>query len=73
MTAFAKKPLFHAMQIQEPSRYASLHTPFDDLQKEVVRNRKKISDVKDAVDNWRKNGGEELRAFYQDILDKSSS
>lgn len=73
MMAFAKKPLFYAMQIQEPTKYASLYTPFDDLQKDVVRNRKSIADVKAAVANWKSNGGDDLRAFYQDILDKSGN
>ncbi|MCX4768505.1 extracellular solute-binding protein [Streptomyces sp. NBC_01285] len=68
-----KKPLFFGMQIVEPQRYASLYTPFDDLQKDIRRGRKKVSDIDDAVNTWKKSGGEKLRAWYQDILDKNGS
>lgn len=68
-----KKPLFFGMQIVEPQRYASLYTPFDDLQKDIRRGRKKVSDIDDAVNTWKKSGGEKLRAWYQDILEKNGS
>ncbi|WP_327243207.1 extracellular solute-binding protein [Streptomyces sp. NBC_01320] len=68
-----KKPLFFGMQIVEPQRYASLYTPFDDLQKDIRRGRKKVSDVDAAVTTWKNSGGDKLRAWYQDILDKNGS
>ncbi|MER6117446.1 extracellular solute-binding protein [Streptomyces sp. A0642] len=68
-----KKPLFFGMQVVEPQRYASLYTPFDDLQKDIRRGRKKVSDVEEAVNTWKKSGGDKLRAWYQDILDKNGS
>lgn len=68
-----KKPLFFGMQVVEPQRYASLYTPFDDLQKDIRRGRKKVSDVEEAVTTWKKSGGDKLRAWYQDILDKNGS
>ncbi|WP_329030846.1 extracellular solute-binding protein [Streptomyces sp. NBC_01423] len=68
-----KKPLFFGMQVVEPQRYASLYTPFDDLQKDIRRGRKKVSDVDDAVNTWKKSGGDKLRDWYQDILDKNGS
>ncbi|WP_329618089.1 extracellular solute-binding protein [Streptomyces brevispora] len=68
-----KKPLFFGMQVVEPQRYASLYTPFDDLQKDIRRGRKKVSDIDEAVNTWKKSGGEKLRAWYQDILDKNGS
>lgn len=73
MMAFARKPLFYGMQVQEPTKLASLYTRFKDIENDVVRNRKKISDMQDEVANWKKNGGDELRAFYQDILDKNGT
>ncbi|GAA3756104.1 extracellular solute-binding protein [Salinactinospora qingdaonensis] len=66
-----EKPLFYGMQIQEPTRYATLFTPFEDLQKDVVRGRRSIADVRDAVENWRKQGGDELRGWYADLLEKT--
>ncbi|MEU1488679.1 extracellular solute-binding protein [Streptomyces sp. NPDC005775] len=70
---YVKKPLFFGMQVVEPQRYASLYTPFDDLQKDIRRGRKKVSDVEEAVNTWKKSGGDKLRAWYQDILDKNGS
>ncbi|WP_328913609.1 MULTISPECIES: extracellular solute-binding protein [unclassified Streptomyces] len=70
---FLKKPLFYGMQIVEPTRFATLYTPFDDLQKDIRRGRKSVSAVEEAVTTWKKNGGDQLRAFYQDILDKNGS
>ncbi|MFD9497966.1 extracellular solute-binding protein [Streptomyces sp. NPDC060035] len=68
-----KKPLFFGMQIVEPQRYASLYTPFDDLQKDIRRGRKKVSDIDAAVTTWKNSGGDKLRDWYQDILDKNGS
>ena len=68
-----KKPMFFGMQVVEPQRYASLYTPFDDLQKDIRRGRKKVSDVDEAVNTWKKSGGDKLRDWYQDILDKNGS
>ena len=31
-----------------------------------------MSDLDAAVETWRASGGDELRAFYQDILDQQS-
>ncbi|MFF1911580.1 extracellular solute-binding protein [Streptomyces sp. NPDC058239] len=70
---YVKKPLFFGMQIVEPQRYASLYTPFDDLQKDIRRGRKKVSDIDAAVTTWKNSGGDKLRAWYQDILDKNGS
>lgn len=68
-----KKPLFFGMQIVEPQRYASLYTPFDDLQKDIRRGRKKVGDIDAAVTTWKNSGGDQLRDWYQDILDKNGS
>ncbi|MEV6162858.1 extracellular solute-binding protein [Streptomyces sp. NPDC052052] len=70
---YVKKPLFFGMQVVEPQRYASLYTPFDDLQKDIRRGRKKVSDIEAAVTTWKKSGGDKLRAWYQDILEKNGS
>jgi len=62
-------PLFYAQQIVEPSQYASIGQPFVDLEKDISRGRKSLDDLDAAVETWRSSGGEELRAFYQEILD----
>jgi putative aldouronate transport system substrate-binding protein len=70
---YLKKPLFYGMQIVEPTRYASLYTPFDDLQKDIRRGRKPVSAVEQAVTTWKNSGGDKLRAWYEDILAKNGS
>ena len=68
-----KKPLFFGMQIVEPQRYATLYTHFDDLQKDIRRGRKKVSDVDAGGHDWKNSGGDKLRDWYQEILDKNGS
>jgi putative aldouronate transport system substrate-binding protein len=65
----AEEP-FYGMQISEPARFAALKAPFEGLEKDIARGRKDMKDLDDAVATWSSSGGEELRAFYQDILDK---
>ncbi|UJP41315.1 type 2 periplasmic-binding domain-containing protein [Cellulomonas palmilytica] len=67
---YVTEPLFFAMQIVEPARYASIGQPFVDLEKDIVRGRKTLADLDTAVETWKASGGEELRAFYQEILDQ---
>jgi putative aldouronate transport system substrate-binding protein len=70
---FVRKGLFFGQQIVEPQRYASLYTPFDDLQKDIRRGRKKVSDIETAVSTWRNSGGDELRDWYMELLEKNGS
>jgi putative aldouronate transport system substrate-binding protein len=67
---FAKEPLFYGMNIAEPSQYASISQPFEDLESDIARGRKPLSALDDAIKTWKASGGEQLRAFYQEILDK---
>ncbi|MEO3754546.1 extracellular solute-binding protein [Streptomyces sp. B6B3] len=67
---YVRDPLFVGRQIQEPARLANLSDGFDDLQADVVRGRQSLRDLHNAVDEWRRNGGDELRDFYQRILDE---
>lgn len=62
-------PLFFGRQIAEPQQYASIGEPFRDLEKDISRGRKSLDDLDSAVQTWKSSGGDELRAFYQDILD----
>lgn len=64
-----QEPLFYGMQITEPAQYASIGKPIEDLEKDIARGRKTLADLDTAVETWRKAGGDELRAFYQEILD----
>ncbi|MEO3754681.1 hypothetical protein [Streptomyces sp. B6B3] len=67
---FYQEPLFSGLQIQEPARLANLGDPFEDLEDDIVRGRQSIRDFRNAVDEWRRNGGDELRDWYQRLLDE---
>lgn len=67
---FVTEPVFFGQQISEPQQYASIAQPFVDLEKDISRGRKSISDLDSAIATWKSSGGDELRTFYQDILDK---
>lgn len=69
--SFYKEPLFYGMNITVPTKLASIGTPFDDLNKDIARGRKTLADLDKAIETWKKAGGEELRTFYQKILDET--
>ncbi len=66
----AVKPLFYGMNIAEPAQYASIGQQVEDTMMDVRFGRKPIDAFKSAVDTWRKQGGDQLRAFYEDIRNK---
>lgn len=66
---YTEEPLFYGVQISEPDEYASIGQPFVDLEKDISRGRKSIDDLDAAVETWRQSGGDQLREFYQGILE----
>ncbi|MGW1612432.1 extracellular solute-binding protein [Streptomyces sp. NPDC002285] len=73
MGAVTRKTPFYGMQITEPTRYTNLSNDFEQLEDDVVRGRKKISDVQQAVSDWKSKGGDKLRDWYRKILDENGS
>ncbi|MEU3661967.1 extracellular solute-binding protein [Streptomyces sp. NPDC032940] len=73
MGAFTRKPTFYGMQITEPARYTNLSNDFEQLEDDIVRGRKKISDMQQAVSDWRSKGGDELRDWYKKLLDDNGA
>ncbi|WAZ24463.1 extracellular solute-binding protein [Streptomyces cinnabarinus] len=73
MGAFTKKSSFYGMQITEPSRYTSLANDMEQLEDDIVRGRKKISDMQQWVSDWKSKGGDKLRDWYKQILDENGS
>ncbi|MFB0620722.1 extracellular solute-binding protein [Streptomyces sp. AGS-58] len=71
MGAFTTKSSFYGMQITEPSRYTDLGNDFEQLEDDIVRGRKKIGDMQQAVSDWRSRGGDKLRDWYKKILDEN--
>ncbi|NUS77877.1 MAG: extracellular solute-binding protein [Streptomyces sp.] len=73
MGAFTKKSTFWGMQITEPNRWTNLSNDFEQLEDDIVRGRKKISDMQQAVSDWKSKGGDKLRDWYKQILDENGS
>ncbi|CAL9294022.1 extracellular solute-binding protein [Streptomyces olindensis] len=73
MGAFAKKSSFWGMQITEPARYTNLQNDAEQLEDDIVRGRKKISDMQQFVSDWKSKGGDKLRDWYQKLLDENGS
>ncbi|WP_049565469.1 extracellular solute-binding protein [Streptomyces sp. SBT349] len=70
---YVQEGLFHGRQIQEPVRLTNINDGFEDLEDDVVRGRQSIRDMQNAVAEWRRNGGDELRDFYQGLLDEEGA
>lgn len=73
MGAFTKKSSFFGLTVTEPNRWANLADDFEQLEDDVVRGRKKISDVQQAVADWKSKGGDDLRDWYKKLLDDNGS
>lgn len=73
MGAFTKKSSFWGMQITEPSRYTNLANDFEQLEDDIIRGHKKISDMQQAVSDWKSKGGDKLRDWYKKLLDENGS
>lgn len=73
MGAFTKKTSFFGLTVTEPNRWANLADNFEQLEDDVVRGRKKISDVQQAVSDWKSKGGDGLRDWYKKLLDDNGS
>ncbi|MGW3987263.1 extracellular solute-binding protein [Streptomyces sp. NPDC004830] len=73
MGAFTRKSTFWGMQITEPARYTNLSNDFEQLEDDTVRGRRKISEVQQAVSDWKKQGGDELRDWYRKLHDTNGS
>ncbi|MFK0285281.1 extracellular solute-binding protein [Streptomyces sp. NPDC090499] len=73
MGSFTRKSSFFGQMITEPSRYANLMDDFETLEDDITRGRKKISDMQQAVAEWKSKGGDKLRDWYQKLLDDNGS
>ena len=73
MGAFTKKTSIYGMNIVEPTRYANLNSQWEQLQIDFARGHKKMSDVQSAISTWRSSGGDKLRDWYKELIDKNGS
>ncbi|MFI6703442.1 extracellular solute-binding protein [Streptomyces sp. NPDC050509] len=73
MGAFTKKTAFYGLTVTEPNRWTNLADNFEQLEDDIVRGRKKVGDMQQAVSEWKSQGGEKLRDWYKKLLDESGS
>ncbi|MFF5506403.1 extracellular solute-binding protein [Streptomyces roseolus] len=71
--AFVKRTSTYGMNIVEPTRYATLSSQFEQLEIDFVRGNKKLSDIQQAISTWKSSGGDKLRDWYKELLDKNGS
>lgn len=70
MVKHVVKPLFYGMNVSEPAQFSSLGQPVQDMMVDVKLGRKPISEWTEAVATWRRQGGDDLRKFYDGIREK---
>jgi putative aldouronate transport system substrate-binding protein len=68
-----KKTSTYGMNIVEPTRYANLSSQFEQLEIDYVRGNRKLSDVQAAISTWKSSGGDKLRDWYKQLIDKNGS
>ena len=73
MVKYAVKPAFYAMNVTEPVQYAKIGQAVEDAITDVRFGRKPISAFTEAVKTWQSQGGNALRAFYEDIRTKNGT
>jgi putative aldouronate transport system substrate-binding protein len=73
MGSFTKKSAFYGLTVTEPARWATLDADFETLEDDIVRGRRKIGDMQQAVADWKSKGGDRLRDWYQKLLDETGA
>jgi putative aldouronate transport system substrate-binding protein len=59
---------FQGIRIQRPDAYASVETPTTDKVMDIIRGRREVRELEDVVGEWRRDGGDEGRAFFEQVL-----
>ncbi|GAA3819526.1 extracellular solute-binding protein [Streptomyces coacervatus] len=73
MGAFTKKSSFWGLTISEPSRFTNLSNDMEQMEDDVVRGHKSISDMQQWISDWKSKGGDKLRDWYKKLLDENGS
>ncbi|GAA2311149.1 extracellular solute-binding protein [Nonomuraea roseoviolacea subsp. roseoviolacea] len=65
---YIEKTPFDGIRIQRPGKYAGLQVPTEDKFTDIMRGRRPVSDARQIAAEWRRDGGDEARAFYLKVL-----
>ncbi|GAA1109684.1 extracellular solute-binding protein [Nocardiopsis metallicus] len=66
--AHAEEDPFAGIRIQRPERFSAAELPLTDRVENIIRGREDLSELDTAIDDWRRDGGEEGREFYMEVL-----
>ncbi|MGW5875177.1 extracellular solute-binding protein [Nocardiopsis terrae] len=66
--AYAEEDPFSGIRIQRPDRFSAAELPLTDRVADIIRGREDLSALDTAIDDWRRDGGEEGREFYLEVL-----
>lgn len=59
---------FEGLKLEFPPNYSKIITTTEDKMNDVIRGRRPVSDVQQIVEEWRRTGGDEGRAFFEKAL-----
>ncbi|WP_305000296.1 extracellular solute-binding protein [Streptosporangium sp. 'caverna'] len=65
---YIEKIPFDGIRVQRPSKMSGLQIPTEDKFTDIMRGRRPVSDTKQIVTEWRRDGGDEARDFYMKVL-----
>ncbi|WP_116245725.1 extracellular solute-binding protein [Nocardiopsis sp. FIRDI 009] len=65
---FTEEDPFAGIRIQRPERFAAAETPMTDKVEDIIRGREDLSQLDQAIADWRRDGGDEGREFYMGVL-----
>jgi putative aldouronate transport system substrate-binding protein len=73
MGAFTRKSSFWGLTISEPARFTNLSNDMEQMEDDVVRGHKSVSDMQQWISDWKSKGGDRLRDWYKKLLDENGS
>ncbi|WP_371780702.1 sugar ABC transporter substrate-binding protein [Streptosporangium subroseum] len=65
---YIEKIPFDGIRVQRPSKMSGLQIPTEDKFTDIMRGRRPVSDAKQIVTEWQRDGGDEARDFYMKVL-----
>jgi putative aldouronate transport system substrate-binding protein len=65
---YAEEDPFAGIRIQRPERFTGAETPMTDKVEDIIRGREDLSQLDQAIEDWRRDGGDEGREFYMGVL-----
>lgn len=69
---YLDEDIFAGIRIEEPVALQRANQPLEDRIQDILRGRSPLSDLDQVIQKWRSSGGDEGRAFYENVLEKNS-